>query len=68
VNDRPAVVARPAQLARCVAIGGFDLDHIGTQVGEQLAGCRDGNVLTEFDHAQAFQRRVGVVVGGFIAA
>src|SRR5690606_14632198 len=39
-----------------VAGGRLDLGHLGTEVGEDLAGVRPGDVLTELDHAQPGER------------
>ena len=48
------------------APGGFDLDHVGAELAEGLAGERAGDELAHLDDAQAVQRarRQGRVCSG----
>ena len=39
------------QPAGVVALGGFDLDHIGAVIGEQFAGVGPGDAFGELDDA-----------------
>ncbi|MYE32798.1 MAG: hypothetical protein F4X80_09155 [Chloroflexi bacterium] len=45
-------VAERAHAAGVVPFGRFDLDHVGAEVGEELAAVRAGHPLREFDDAE----------------
>ena len=60
VEQREEARPRTQQMARAVAVDGFDLDRLGPQVGQHHATGRAHDHVGEFDHAQAGQRqRVG---------
>ena len=37
--------------------GDFDLDHLGAEIAKQHSGIRAGNIIGEFDDADAVERR-----------
>ena len=50
-----ARVGRLAGIAENVAAGGFDLGHIGAEIGENLRAIRTKNDAGQIDHADAFK-------------
>src|SRR5207245_986753 len=54
---RRALPERRAPLARVVALGALDLDDVGTEVREDLAGHRPGQRLSDLDDTDAVQHR-----------
>ena len=64
------VARERAAAADVVALGRLDLDHVGAEIGEQLAGVGGGDAAAVLDDAHPFQRErrvggsaVGVVHG-----
>ena len=55
--DRRAVLQQPPVAQRIPGTRRLDLDHLGTELAEQLAGERTGDELTHLDDAHALQGR-----------
>ena len=45
-----------------IAAGRLDLDHVGAEIGEDQAGTRSHDGVTEFEHADAGERQC-IVLG-----
>ena len=54
-------VLDPAPAAeRIAAVGRFHLDHLRAEIAKQHSGVRTGNIIGEFNHADAVERRCHV--------